>query len=438
MNMHPFPIQWYEGMLLRPQHFQHNHLYHKKNLEYHLQFSSSYHWGVKNLTYDQSLLVGEGRICIMDLEAILPDTTVITHQDKGLDISLKPYDDALQQASHKIYICFHEDRLSKENYTQQYHSVETDPVMDLNTGDNPIPMVRLKPKIWLKVAQETPSHCISMPLLEVSFDGKNYKVTPYIPPLLQVTLKSQLGKLCLQLCEKTRNKVAYLHTHLQDYYENQSENDKTLDHLHDIKCRLLKGLLPFESMLRSEHVTPFLLFLTLSSMAGDSASFHPASIIPDFTAYDHNNLYRTYTQMIHFIYEAIDSIEETHEIIFFSQKEQVFYLASSEKWCNEATLTLILYPQPHMDKDQLKTWSQGLIIATEGALKLVRINRVLGAKKSYEPPADIPTLPSHALSITLSLKDTYINPQETLYLMNASDSDTNRPAKIGFYYKITR
>src|SRR5262249_28543467 len=45
----PAAIQWYEGMLLAPQHFQQSSLRQEALLAYHLAALSPYHWGVSRL-----------------------------------------------------------------------------------------------------------------------------------------------------------------------------------------------------------------------------------------------------------------------------------------------------------------------------------------------------------------------------------------------------
>ena len=429
-----YPVQWYEGMLLRPQHFQQDQRYHHHNLHYHLHWNNAYHWGVIHMQFDHSLLVSNGLVRVLKLEAILPNSVVIHPSETPLEIALESKVEELQKTNHRIYVCFAQDHDQTTSNKSQYYSIEPDPVCDLNTGDNPVPVVRLKPKIWLEADVLPPSHVVSMPIMEVSYDGKNYKKTDYIAPLLQVGMMTDLGKMCLDICAKIRAKISYLHT-LQEGKDVHA--DPQLEMLYDIKCRLLKGLLPFESLLRSDHVSPFLLFLTLSSLTGDCASFHPATILPEFPAYDPNNLRVTYQRMIDFISQALESIEETHEIVFLDQKDRIFYLAPAPSWSQDASLTLILYPQGHMHRDDLRTWASQSVIASEDALPRVQENRILGANRVFESHQDLPTLPNDTLPVTVSLKDAYINPEKTLYIINTSDSAQQRPTRIGYFRRLT-
>ena len=68
----PGAIQWHEGMLLAPQHFQQLSIRHEELLHYHLMMISPFHWGIRRLKIDQVLLI-EGTLRVQELEAIMPD-----------------------------------------------------------------------------------------------------------------------------------------------------------------------------------------------------------------------------------------------------------------------------------------------------------------------------------------------------------------------------
>ena len=53
----PQAIQWHEGMLLAPQHFQQSFLRQESLLHYHLTTGMQYHWGLRRVRIDPALLV---------------------------------------------------------------------------------------------------------------------------------------------------------------------------------------------------------------------------------------------------------------------------------------------------------------------------------------------------------------------------------------------
>ena len=63
----PGAIQWHEGMLLSPQHFQQLSLRQEELLAYHLRMFAPFHWGVTHLKHDAVMLVS-GAYRITELE----------------------------------------------------------------------------------------------------------------------------------------------------------------------------------------------------------------------------------------------------------------------------------------------------------------------------------------------------------------------------------
>ena len=70
MNTHK--VIWQEGMLLRPQHFQHNDRYYDHQMKTRTQLLGSYTWGFLNLDIDLQFL-NMGKLVISQASGILPD-----------------------------------------------------------------------------------------------------------------------------------------------------------------------------------------------------------------------------------------------------------------------------------------------------------------------------------------------------------------------------
>ncbi|MBL0942311.1 MAG: type VI secretion system baseplate subunit TssK, partial [Alphaproteobacteria bacterium] len=64
-------IQWHEGMLLLPQHFQQNDVRQTELLQFHISEVSPFHWGVRYCEIDSAMLVS-GVLYFLALEAIMP------------------------------------------------------------------------------------------------------------------------------------------------------------------------------------------------------------------------------------------------------------------------------------------------------------------------------------------------------------------------------
>jgi type VI secretion system protein ImpJ len=74
-------IQWHEGMLLSPQHFQYGELRIEQLLYANAQNSAYCNWGVLDFAIDKNLLA-QGIVEVSQLLAILPDGTIILHNSE--------------------------------------------------------------------------------------------------------------------------------------------------------------------------------------------------------------------------------------------------------------------------------------------------------------------------------------------------------------------
>ena len=77
-------IQWHEGMLLSPQHFQQESARVDTLLAWQLLSLNSLGWGVKNFEIDANLLAN-GILRINNLEAIFPDGTAVVYPSTSND-----------------------------------------------------------------------------------------------------------------------------------------------------------------------------------------------------------------------------------------------------------------------------------------------------------------------------------------------------------------
>lgn len=102
----PDAIDWHDGMLLAPQHFQQQALRHERQLTYHVRQARPFHWGVVHLQVDRVQLVS-GLVQVRELEAILPDGLVVDYRagiDEPLEVDISAYADPVGQTQITIQI----------------------------------------------------------------------------------------------------------------------------------------------------------------------------------------------------------------------------------------------------------------------------------------------------------------------------------------------
>ena len=87
MTVDAHKVVWQEGMLLRPQHFQHHDRYYDQQLRLRTRLSRAFNWGFTELELDPRFL-GSGQIVLNLAAGILPDGTLFDLRDRRAPLVL--------------------------------------------------------------------------------------------------------------------------------------------------------------------------------------------------------------------------------------------------------------------------------------------------------------------------------------------------------------
>src|SRR5438552_2652770 len=169
----PEAIQWHEGMLLSPQHFQQLSLRQEELMAYHLRMVSPFHWGVTHLKHDSVLLVS-GTYRITELEGIVPDGLVISRSGQEgdpLEVDLTPFADEMKQRPLTINLVVASRKLGEppiKGDLARYVSLEGPPVVDENTGESELRIPRLRPRLGLLAGDTIPKKYSGFPIAQIT------------------------------------------------------------------------------------------------------------------------------------------------------------------------------------------------------------------------------------------------------------------------------
>ena len=122
-------LQWSEGMMLSPQHFQQNDIYWQQQLRHLMAQLQPYYWGVLDIAIDEALL-RDGKVRIDRLRCVMPDGLVVQHeaatQDEVLYIDIADRDELKEQKPVRIHAAVPvraEGAASQSSAIQRYASV---------------------------------------------------------------------------------------------------------------------------------------------------------------------------------------------------------------------------------------------------------------------------------------------------------------------------
>lgn len=432
------PIQWYEGMLLMPQHFQQADIRMENTMSYYMRHAYPYFWGILHLKIDKALLTA-GTFRPLELEAIMPDGLIISGLPTNgapLEINLDTLKDQLQKTPQYIYLCIPPQKSQDENPEEEvsrYISSLSSQVVDLNTGEQPIKIPLLEPNLSLQVGNVPPAHYISFPIAQVKYGAKSFSLTDYLPPQPQIDISMGVGALCNQLSEQLRLKLGYLQQKVQTV-QSKTVKDSFFEEIEQVRLKLIAGLLPFEVLLSSQAASPLQLFKELCSLAGQISGVKYGESPPRFQAYNHLDLRSTFNEVIKYIKKVLDEIQESYTVVPFALKDQVFKLQLDSSWVGDR-LVLGAMANAGMKTETLINWINNCIIVTDGNITLARDNRVLGANRTIV--SEVPSLNLVATNdIQLFVMDVdphYIDSKGTLCIFNISDNDEERPSELVLY-----
>ncbi|WP_224361397.1 type VI secretion system baseplate subunit TssK [Hyalangium versicolor] len=423
----PAAVQWHEGMLLAPQHFQQQDRRYEALIQLHLGLAMPFHWGVSQFQYDRSLL-SAGTLRVLELEAILPDGLIVSHRSSEGDelmLALGSLQGVDWQRPQRLHVAVASERRSTPG-PSRFVSTTSEPLADESTGDMPLRIAQLQPRLEL-FAGIPPAGYSALPLIEIRRDHESFRVEEYLSPLLAVAFDSPLGAQCEQLTLRIRHKAASL---AEDLRAQQGEPAQ-----HAATQRLLRwlvaGLPAFEAVLRTGTPHPFHLYLALCTLAGQLAPLGESQIPPLFPAYEHQDPRRAFQAVFSFIESTLaQGVSEAYTRIPFQPEGGGFTTRFHSQWVTRELL-LEVRGRPGTTRQQLLGWMAGCRIGSESRHRAMRETRTLGVRRELvdSRPGLVPR--PGALLFSLESSSAFIRPDEALVLENILEpGEVHAPAEV--------
>jgi len=434
----PDPVQWYEGMLLTPQHFQQSWLRQDDLLHYHLARLSPFHYGVRTLQVDQAMLV-VGILRILALEAVLPDGLVVTHPSEGagdMQVSLLPYADQLKEAPSTIHVAVPAYRPGSAagDELSRYRSVDGSPVVDENTGDNGQDMPRLRPRLSLLVGEEVPGKYVSLPIARVAYRNESFQLTDYVPPVFAAAADSPLTDAGRTLAKRLREKASFLAGRLKAP-GGSMQAPMVAETRQAVQC-MVAGLPLLESLLAAGPVHPFALHGALCSVAGHVATLGPGLLPPIFERYDHCDPLASLRPVMAFIERMIDTVSQTYVAVRFAAEEAGFRLKIEAVWLEGDGLTVGLRLAPGQTEAEAESWMADALIASGENMGVLRERRLRGAARArIERDERLDVVPERGvLLFRVAADPSFVEAGRVLEIANPGERQGGRrPAEITLF-----
>lgn len=434
----PLPIQWHEGMLLSPHHFQQQDLRWDALLLHQSAHLSPFPWGVLELAFDEGALK-DGILRVLRLSGIFPDGLAFDYSaasDPELAAPLAPHLERLSANPLPVHVAICGVRPGQnllKGELARYDSVEVEGAVDVNTGDGELSIPRLRPKLQLLLEDDPSAKFVSFPLARLTYQNGQFTFADYVPPLLRVAQGSRLGGLCGDLARRLREKAVYLAEQMRS--PSAAERPpQTLERRLQVHC-LSAALPPLEALLATGRSHPFPLYLALCAVLGQVAVLGNQPVPALLQPYHHNDPLRAFAEVRRIVLNAAEEgVHETFSAYPFHLESDSFRLLFDPAWAGRPVV-LGVRARPGITEKESVDWMEGALIGSQSRIPGLRKNRVRGAaRRRIESAGDL--VPGRDVTLwTLAADGELVVPGELLEIRNLDDAGKSRPVEIVLYLR---
>jgi type VI secretion system protein ImpJ len=412
-------IQWHEGMLLSPQHFQQSDSYTQHLFGVFGLSCYAFCYGIHELAVDTSTL-SAGVLRVMKVRGIFRDGYHFDYDamfDPPLEKNLSKYFTS-HKVPVKIYLAIPVRKEGDNELTgdmARYYSDEIIGINDENTGDNLINIPVLKPRMRLLLEHEIDARYTSFPIFEAekAIDG-GFAATNFIPPYITLDEHSQVSIMCREVAQIIRGKVSYFADRKDNYATTAIDESMTALRL------LMQAVLPLEAIIKINGIQPFEMYKCLLHAVSNIISITPASLIPMLPTYDHENMFLTFNALVQYAKNILAAMKQRYNIIHFQKEENIFKLLMRPEWLKGDEIAIGIQRAFSLSENEILSWISGVQIASESMLHLIKDRRVLGAERSIMERGAYITQPNGMTILAIKTKSAYIKASENLCLVNSS------------------
>lgn len=378
-------VQWHEGMLLSPQHFQQeagrvDHLVSNQLLR-----SAPLSWGVASMTLSEGALASQ-QFEVEAIQAILPDGTLVSWPNglsRPLRLDLKPLTDRLEQGPVAIYLALASRRgLAEGERLGRFEPLVLPPVEDEVSTAQPLDVPRLALNLQLYAGDKPPSTMTSLQIANLEAEGGLIRVGTFVPPLLQLSAAATLLKRMESLAALMRSRAHFLARLASAPSDPQRTADRQVQ-LHRLHC-LVQGLPLLEQLVQTPESDPLYAYRTLCGLIAPLSELRPAQLPEPPPRYDHANPFACFAALLERLEDSVSEISQDYREVRFESTAEGFRLKLRPEWLEHR---LVIGVQGAV-LETAADWLETALIGVEDLLPDLRARRVLGLRRHRIAGAD--------------------------------------------------
>lgn len=413
-SFEPNFLQWYDGMPLSCHHFQQMNVREQKVTEYLLSKIAPYFWGVIELEIDLLNAEQKSYFILKNFECIFADYAIVffpMYAEEPIELEI----DTNIVEVITIYMSISEEHFAYEQPFQRYKSVLSEPVADLNTGENREAISKLIPIVELTNKK---NNNLSLPIAKISCDLGQLKLLEYDPP-------SPDFNSCFHSKNLVQNIISSLSTRVNNSYSKLKIKGEKLD-FQEYGQIFMEQLWPLQFALSSKNPSPQMIYERFLCLAVNIASIDEI-MIPNFDLkYNHEEILLSFQELAKFIEDKIKAIDKKYssDLNKFSFNENIY---SREIDITQKELEVIMH-----FTGQFEEWIENAIIISQDKFSEAQMMRIIGCKRDIVDSNKKEMKKGESINfikVKIDLESEYLG-SRTLSISNTLEAENN---PIGIY-----
>jgi len=387
----PDAVQWSEGMLLSPQHFQQNDIHLQALLHQRLAALAPHGWGLRHLRLDTTRLA-KGYVKVTECDAVMSD---------GVPIVFRAFDDArslnidvdaacaVDGTPVRVLLAIPPRAGAMDVHStsiRRYEPVSGRATLDETVGTGDVVVDRQRVKLSLHIEDELPSGYPAVPLLEVRRNANgNIELTTYHPPgfrldafafLGRIGLESRLLELRNVLWDKLRQIVGLTTEDSPDSVAALGSEARS----HLRVAREIAACLPLaDTVLADPAASPAQAWSALVQIVGRMTAIGSDPRPPALDPYRHDDCQPQFQAALSFVERKLSLVRTSWDSMAFERLgEGAFSRRLPEAIPGE--LLVELRPADGQTAASMLAWLQQARIGSEDLLPVLRQRRLPGAE----------------------------------------------------------
>ncbi len=338
-------VHWFEGMFLRPQHFQAADRYGAEQLGAAMRWQNAYAYGIQSIDIQSDAIAAYSfqlnRLCL-----VTPLGDLIEIDSSPLRISLK---EALTNSSSvTVLLAIPKYETTRPNLVSAgtplgRYAVAPLPIPDENSGVGDTEVHFKREQVRLLLSTDATDGYVTLPIARIK-RGAGDEASPaldedYIPPLLSFSCWHELSqKIIRVLYDMFTQKMEVLAERAVNRGQTLASNSP--GDLEDLMMlsQVNHGTALLHALTFSKGVHPYVAYVELCRLVGMLSIFSGARRVPlDIPAYDHDDLGRIFRWLFRILSELLGSAKKLeYEQRFFVGTERGMQVTIDPKWLHSS------------------------------------------------------------------------------------------------------